>query len=134
MSTKIFVNLPVADLPDSRRFFSALGYSFNDTFSDDNAACLVISDDIFVMLLVRDFFTTFTTKQVADPATHTTAILCLSAESRAGVDELADKALAAGAAPSMPPMDQGPMYGRSFTDLDGHLWEVMWMDMTAATA
>lgn len=129
MSTLIFVNLPVTDLAASRSFYTALGYSINEQFSDDSAACVVVSDEIFVMLLTTKRFADFSPKQVADPTTHTSAILCLSAANRAGVDELADKALAAGGTASMPTMEEGPMYGRSFQDPDGHLWEVMWMDM-----
>lgn len=128
MSTKIFVNLPVKDLERSRAFFSALGYSFNEQFTDENATCLVISDDIFAMLLVEPFFKTFTTKEVADTSSSAEAIIALSADSRAAVDELADRALAAGGKPSMEPSDMGFMYGRSFQDPDGHLWEVIWMD------
>ena len=128
MSTKIFVNLPVKDLGKSVDFFTQLGFSFNPQLTDDKATGMIVSDDAFVMLLVEDFFTTFTTKDVCDAATHTEAILCLSAESRSGVDELVDKALHAGGQPSNFTMDEGPMYGRSFQDLDGHLWEIMYMD------
>jgi uncharacterized protein len=128
MSTKIFVNLPVKDLDRSKAFFAELGYTFNEQFTDENAACLVISDDIFAMLLVEPFFKTFTTKEVSDTSTTAEAIIALSADSRAAVDELADRALAAGGKPSMEPSDLGFMYGRSFQDLDGHLWEVVWMD------
>jgi predicted lactoylglutathione lyase len=128
MSTKIFVNLPVKDLDRSKAFFTELGYTFNDQFTDENAACLVISDDIFAMLLVEPFFKTFTTKEVSDTSTSAEAIIALSADSRAAVDELADRALAAGGKPSMEPSDMGFMYARSFQDPDGHLWEVIWMD------
>lgn len=131
MSTKIFVNLPVQDLEQSRAFFSSLGYSFDAQFSDENAACLVISDDIFAMLLVEPYFRTFTKKDVADSRTTTEAIIALSAESRAQVDDLADRALAAGGEAAGDPQDHGFMYGRGFYDLDGHHWEVMWMDPSA---
>ncbi|RAJ70126.1 hypothetical protein K378_01288 [Streptomyces sp. Amel2xB2] len=131
MSTKIFVNLPVQDLARSREFFTRLGYSFNPQFSDDNAVCLVISDDIFAMLLVEPFFKSFTKKDVADSRTSTEVMLALSAESRADVDDLADKALAAGGTPAGDPQDLGFMYGRSFYDLDDHHWEVVWMDPAA---
>jgi len=128
VSTQIFVNLPVRDLGASVDFFTELGYAFDPRMTDDKATCMIVADDIFVMLLVRDFFQTFTTKEVADAATHTEAILCLSAESRRGVDELVDKAMEAGARQAKEPMGQGPMYCRSFYDLDGHLWEILHMD------
>jgi predicted lactoylglutathione lyase len=131
MTTKIFVNLPVKDLGKSIDFFTKLGFSFNQQFSDESAACLVISDDIYAMLLVEPFFKTFTNKDIADATTSTEAILCLGVESRQRVDELADQALAAGGLPSNDTMDQGFMYGRSFQDVDGHLWEAMYMDPAA---
>lgn len=131
MATKIFVNLPVTDLQKTVEFFSQLGFLFDPQFTDDNATCMVISEDAYVMLLVKDFFKTFTEKDLCDSTTHTEAILAISADSRDGVDELVDKALAAGGQPSNEPMDQGAMYGRSFQDLDGHLWEVTWMDPAA---
>ncbi|WP_158888223.1 VOC family protein [Amycolatopsis anabasis] len=132
MSTKIFVNLPVADLAKSREFFTKLGYTFNEQFSDENAASLVISEHIHAMLLVQPFFQTFTKKEIVDADKATEAIVCLSAESREQVDELVDAALAAGARPANDPQDHGFMYGRSFYDLDGHHWEYMWMDPAAA--
>ncbi|HEV7825452.1 MAG TPA: VOC family protein [Mycobacteriales bacterium] len=131
MSTKIFVNLPVSDLAKSVDFFTRLGFEFNAQFTDEHATCMVISEDIFVMLLVEARFKDFTSKRICDTTTHTEAILALSAESRPGVDDLVDKALAAGAQPSNEPVDHGFMYGRSFQDLDGHLWEVVWMDPSA---
>ncbi|WP_216209873.1 VOC family protein [Amycolatopsis aidingensis] len=131
MSTKIFVNLPVRDLDKSKEFFTKLGYSINEQFTDENASCVVISEDIYVMLLVESFFAGFTSKEVADATKTTEVTLALSADSRQGVDELVDKALAAGGQVVREPMDQGPMYGRSFYDLDGHLWEVVYMDPTA---
>jgi predicted lactoylglutathione lyase len=132
MSTQIFVNLPVKDLQKSIHFFTELGYDFNAQFTDENATCMVISENIFVMLLVEARFKDFTTKQIADTSTHIEAILALSAESREQVDDLADKALAAGAQPANEPMDtDGFMYSRSFLDLDGHMWEVLWMDPSA---
>ncbi|WP_062214217.1 VOC family protein [Streptomyces sp. NBRC 109706] len=131
MSTMVFVNLPVADLERSKEFFTKLGYSFNPQFSDENAACLVISDTIYAMLLVKPFFKTFTKKEITDATTHTEVIVALSADSREAVDELADRALAAGGQQTMDPMSEGPMYGRSFQDLDGHQWEVIWMDPSA---
>ena len=124
----IFVNLPVRDLQASRTFFGALGYSFNPQFSDDNAACMVISDNIFVMLLVEPYFQTFTSKPLIDARKQTEVITCLSALSRPAVDELVDKALAAGGSEPMPARDYGFMYQRGFQDLDGHLWEIAHMD------
>lgn len=124
----IFVNLPVRDLEASKTFFAALGYSFNPQFSDDNAACMVISESIFVMLLVEPFFQTFTTKPLGDARKQTEVITCLSAQSRTAVDVLVDKALAAGASEPMPSRDYGFMYQRGFQDLDGHLWEIAYMD------
>lgn len=131
MSTKIFVNLPVKDLERSKHFFTALGYSFDPQFSDENAACLVISDDIYAMLLVEPFFKSFTKKEIGDATQSTEVILALSADSREAVDELVDKALASGGKPSNETQDQGFMYGRSFQDPDGHLWEIIYMDMSA---
>ncbi|MGP3980789.1 VOC family protein [Streptomyces sp. KR80] len=131
MSTKIFVNLPVKDLGTSIEFFTRLGFSVNPQFTDDKAACLVISDDIYAMLLSEPFFKNFTKKEIADARTSTEAIVCLGVESKQRVDELVDKALASGGQPSNEPMDEGFMYGRSFQDPDGHLWEVMWMDPAA---
>ncbi|CAN7515065.1 glyoxalase/bleomycin resistance/extradiol dioxygenase family protein [Pseudoxanthomonas sp. LjRoot143] len=128
MSTQIFVNLPVRDLEKSKAFFKALGYANNPQFTDENAACIVISDTIYVMLLVEPFFQGFTRKTICDARTHTEAIICLSAESRAGVDALADKALAAGGSETLEAKDYGFMYQRSFQDLDGHQWEVVHMD------
>ncbi len=128
MSTKIFVNLPVKDLERSVAFWTELGYTFNAQFTDEQATSMVISDDIYVMLLVEDRFRDFTTKQIANSSTHTEAIVALSAVSREAVDELVDKALRAGGKKSTDPMDEGFMYGRSFEDPDGHLWEVIWMD------
>ena len=128
MSTKIFVNLPVKDLRKSIAFFTALGYSFNQQFTDENAGCLVISDDIYAMLLVEPFFKTFTKKDIADATRSTEAIVALGVENRQRVDELVDKALAAGGSPANDTNDMGFMYTRSFQDPDGHLWEVFYMD------
>lgn len=124
----IFVNLPVKDLGASRAFFAALGYTFNPAFSNDDAACMVISDCIFVMLLVQPFFQQFTPLPIADAQAHTEVITCLSADSRAAVDALVDKALAAGGREPQPARDLGFMYQRGFQDLDGHLWEIAFMD------
>ncbi|MEG2803040.1 VOC family protein [Stenotrophomonas sp.] len=124
----IFVNLPVRDLAASKAFFAALGYTFNPTFTDENAACMIISDSIFVMLLVEPFFAGFTPRPISDARTATEVITCLSAASRAAVDTLVDKALGAGASEPMPARDYGFMYQRGFQDLDGHLWEIAHMD------
>lgn len=130
MSRMIFVNLPVQDLAKSVDFFTRLGFTFNRQFTDENATCMVVSEQACVMLVVRPFFATFTTKDLADSTTQTEAILAVSAESREEVDTLVDRALALGGSVVKEPMDQGVMYGRSFYDLDGHAWEVMWMDPT----
>lgn len=130
MARKIFVNLPVADLKKSVAFFTSLGFSFNAQFTDDNATMMVINEDAFVMLLARPFFQTFTKRAAWDNGP--TEVMCaLSCDSRAEVDELVKKALAAGGTAAMPAQDQGFMYGHSFYDLDGHHWEVVWMDMSA---
>lgn len=128
MTMKIFVNLPVRDLERSKAFFTALGYGFNPQFTDQNAACMVVSDTIYVMLLVESFFQTFTKKPVADARKGTEVLVCLSADSRAKVDETVAKALAAGGTAPNPKQDHGFMYGHGFEDLDGHVWEIVWMD------
>ncbi|HET9500676.1 MAG TPA: VOC family protein [Marmoricola sp.] len=127
----IFVNLPVKDLPSSVGFFTSLGFDFNPQFTDKNATCMVLSEQGFVMLLAEDFFKTFTSKGIADTGTHTETLIALSAESRDEVDDLVDKALAAGAKPGDESHDEDFMYGRSFEDLDGHTWSFMWMDPAA---
>lgn len=124
---KIFVNLPVADLERAVRFFSALGFDFNAEHTDDRAAAMVVNDDAFVMLLVEDFFTTFTGQPV--PSTRE-AVVALSADSPAEVDELVARALAAGGAGAMDKLVDGPMYGWSFLDPDGHQWELIHLDLT----
>ncbi|PSR53450.1 glyoxalase/bleomycin resistance/extradiol dioxygenase family protein [Adhaeribacter arboris] len=131
MATQIFVNLPVKDLNKSIEFFKNLGYSFNPQFTDENATCLIISDTIYVMLLVEPFFKSFTKKAIPDTTQNAQVILALSAESREGVDDLVNKAIAAGATTPNDKQDQGFMYGWGFQDLDGHLWEVMYMDPSA---
>lgn len=128
MARKIFVNLAVKDLKRSMAFFEKLGFSFNKQFTDETAACLVISEEIYVMLLTEAKFQGFTNKTLADAAKVTEVLTCLSADSRAEVDRLCDAALAAGGSRHMPPMEYGFMYGRSFNDPDGHVWEVVWMD------
>ncbi|MFG2297007.1 VOC family protein [Streptomyces sp. NPDC048603] len=128
----IFVNLPVKDLDAAKAFWEKLGYSFNPQFTDDTAACLVFSDTIFAMLLTEAKFREFTTKEIADTARTAQGIFALSADSRERVDELVDGALAGGATEPRPAMEYGFMYGRTFEDLDHHLWEVVWMDAAAA--
>jgi uncharacterized protein len=132
MSRMTFVNLPVQDLDKTVAFFTELGFEFNSQFTDENATCMVVSEQSFVMLLVEPYFSTFTSKDLAGPRV-TEAIIGLSAESREEVDALVDKALALGATPAREPQDEGFMYGRSFHDLDGHLWEFIWMDASAVT-
>ncbi|MEV0320577.1 VOC family protein [Streptomyces sp. NPDC050658] len=126
----IFVNLAVADVDSTKKFFTELGYTINPQFTTDDCACVVISDTIVAMMLGKQRYAEFTEKQIADSTTTSEALLCLSAESREKVDELVDKALAAGATAGRT-QDYGMMYGRSFDDLDGHTWEIMWMDPTA---
>ncbi|CAL8980168.1 hypothetical protein RHODGE_RHODGE_02070 [Rhodoplanes serenus] len=128
MATKIFVNLPVADLPRSMRFFESLGYTFNTQFSDDTAACLVIADDIHAMLLTHEKYRQFTDKAIADTRTTSAVLIALSSDSRDAVDRLVDTAVKAGASEPRKPHDYGFMYHRAFDDLDGHTWEVFWMD------
>ncbi|UNS97515.1 VOC family protein [Streptomyces tubbatahanensis] len=131
MSRKIFVNLPVKDLNRSVDFFTKCGFSFNPQFTDENATCMVVSDDIFVMLLVEPFFQSFSKREIPDPARTSEVLVCLSADTREEVDALVDSAVAAGGSAHGEPQAEGPMYGRSFTDPDGHIWEVMWMDPAA---
>lgn len=132
MNQKIFVNLPVKNIEKTRAFFTSLGYSFNPQFSNDSALCMVISEHIFAMLLAEPFFQTFTRKPVADATKGTEVLVCLSCDSRAEVDALVAKAVAAGGKTPNAPVDHGFMYGHGFEDLDGHLWELMYMDMAAA--
>ena len=131
MSTKIFVNLAVKDLERSKRFFTELGYDFNPQFTDANAACLVISEDIYAMLLVEPFFKTFTSKELVDARTSTEVLIALSVDSREEVDLMATRALAAGGTEPRAAQDLGFMYSRAFDDLDGHTWEPVWMDPAA---
>jgi predicted lactoylglutathione lyase len=131
MTRMLFVNLPVQDLTKSVDFFTGLGFEFNQQFSDDKATCMVVNEQACVMLLVRSFFASFTNKDVPDPYVATGAVMAVSAQSREEVDALVDQALALGGSPSKEPSDEGYMYGRSFFDLDGHAWEVIWMDPAA---
>ncbi|WP_038364603.1 VOC family protein [Bosea sp. UNC402CLCol] len=131
MAQMIFVNLPVKDLPRSIAFFEALGFSFNPQFTDDTAACMVISDTIFAMLLTHAKFESFSPKPIADTNESIEVLTCLSRESRTDVDAIVKAAVAAGGSTYNAPQDHGFMYGHGFRDLDGHVWEVMWMDPAA---
>ena len=128
MSKQIFVNLPVQDLKRSMAFFSALGYEFNPQFTDQNAACMVISGDIYVMLLVESFFKTFTTKPIVDAKSSTEVLVALSHGSREDVDRVVNAAVAAGGRKYSEPKDHGFMYQWGFEDPDGHIWEHFWMN------
>ena len=128
MATNIFVNLPVRDLKQSMEFFGKLGYKFNPQFTDENAACMIIADNIYAMLLVGKFFETFTPKKVVDAKTSTEVLVALSTESREDVDRIVNAALAAGGRRYADPKDHGFMYQWGFEDLDGHIWEYLWMD------
>lgn len=128
MPRNLYVNLPVKDLERSVDFFAALGFSFNPKFTDENATCMIINDSTSVMLLVEAFFATFTNKPVADAHATTETLLALSVDSRADVDDFVTKALAKGAAEYAEPRDLGFMYQRGIADLDGHQWEVFFMD------
>jgi predicted lactoylglutathione lyase len=133
MSKLIFINLPVSDLPRSIAFYEALGARKNEQFTDHTAACMVFSETIHVMLLTHEKFSQFTPKTIADAKNTTEVLICMSADSRDAVDDMASRADAAGGTVDIgPKQDYGFMYGRSFEDLDGHIWEVMWMDMDAA--
>ncbi|RYF72437.1 MAG: glyoxalase/bleomycin resistance/extradiol dioxygenase family protein [Cytophagaceae bacterium] len=128
MATKIFVNLPIKELKRSVEFFTKLGYQFNAQFTNETTTSMIISDDIYVMLLEEAVFRSFTKKAIADASQTTEMIIALSADSREAVDELVRKAVDAGATTPTPPQDHGYMYGHGFQDLDGHLWEVFYME------
>jgi hypothetical protein len=133
MATKVFINLPVKDLERSKEFFTKIGFTINPQFSSEKAACVVISEEIYAMILTEEFFKTFIPdKQISDASKTTEVLVALSADSKDAVNELADKALAAGGKVARDPEDHGFMFGRSFEDPDGHIWEVFWMDMSAA--
>ena len=131
MAKQIFVNLAVKDLERSVSFFSKLGFAFDPKFTDKNATCMIVGDDIFVMLLVERFFKTFTTKELCDATKSTEVLVCLSCDSRSQVDELVATALSAGATAPRKPQDHGFMYGHGFDDLDGHIWELIYMEAGA---
>lgn len=126
-SNNIFINLPVKDLDRSMQFFGDIGFEFNEQMTDKNAACMIIGPNMYVMLLLEEFFKSFTGKALCDSTASTEVIVSITADSRAGVDEIVDNALAAGGSASNDKMDNEFMYGWSFEDIDGHLWEVMYM-------
>ena len=128
MASQIFVNLPVKDLNRSSEFFTKLGYTFNAQFTDENATCMIIGENIFAMLLVEDYFRTFTDREVIDAHRQVEALIALSLDSREAVDEQVAKARAAGGTTPREPQDLGFMYQHAYQDLDGHLWEVFYMD------
>lgn len=128
INRKLFVNLPVKDLKRTTEFFSRLGFEFDPRFTDDKAACMIVSSEAYVMLLVEPFFKTFTDNELCDTARHTEGVFALSCESRAEVDGLVKKALSSGGSKAREPVDHGFMYSSSFYDPDGHHWEVLWMD------
>ena len=134
MPKLIFVNLPVTDLPRARAFYEAIGATNDARFTDETAACMVLSETIHVMLLTHDKFRQFTPKPIADAHESSEVLICISADSRQAVDEMAERALAAGGREPREKQDYGFMYGRSFEDPDGHIWEPMWMDVEAAMA
>jgi hypothetical protein len=131
MARKIFVNLPVKDLRQSMAFFTNLDFTFNPQFTDETAACMVVSDDIYVMLLTQDKFKTFTPKAICDATKSTEVLVCLSCESRAHVNDMVRKAVSTGGTTYNEPQDHGFMYGHGFQDLDGHIWEVIYMEPSA---
>ena len=131
MPKQIFVNLPVADLPKAKSFYEAIGAVNNPQFSDDNGACMVVSDTIYVMLLTHQKWASFTSKPIADTRAFSEVMLCLSADDRGAVDIMVKAAAANGGKADVNPVqDHGFMYGRSFEDPEGHIWEIMFMDMS----
>lgn len=133
MARMLFVNLPVADVAATRTFFGGLGFEFNDAFSDDDTASMLLSKLATVMFLKESKFRTFIADDIADASVAREVLLCISADSRDEVDRLVDSAVAAGGSAWMEPQDHGFMYGRAFRDPDNHVWEVMWMDPSAMT-
>jgi len=131
VTTKIFVNLPAKVLNKTIEFFTKLGFKFNPQFTDENATCMIVGEDIFVMLLVEKFFKTFTKKEICDTSKNTEVIVALSVEGREKVDQMINKAIEAGGTESREPQDHGWMYGRSFEDINGHIWEIIYMDESA---
>jgi predicted lactoylglutathione lyase len=131
MATKIFVNLPVKNLQQSIEFFTQLGFTFNPQFTDETATCMIVGENIFVMLLIESRFKDFTKKEISDARKTTEVLLAIDAESREAVDDMIQKAIAAGGTVYADPMDHGWMYIHSFADLDGHQWEIAYMDESA---
>lgn len=131
MATKIFVNLPVKNLDRSVEFFTKLGFSFNAQFTDETATCMVVSEDIFVMLLTEAKFKEFTPNPICDATKSTEVLVCLSSESREEVDKMISNAVAGGGTTYNEPQDYGFMYSHGFQDLDGHIWETMFMEPSA---
>ncbi|HSF31433.1 MAG TPA: VOC family protein [Candidatus Tectomicrobia bacterium] len=131
MATKIFVNLPVKNLQKSIEFFTKLNFKFNPQFTDETATCMIVAEDIFVMLLTEAKFKTFTPKEICDAMKSTEVLVCLSFESREKVDDMVRKAVAAGGTIYSEPQDHGFMYGHGFQDLDGHIWELIYMEPSA---
>lgn len=131
MVTQIFVNLPVADLNKSMEFFKKLGFTFNPQFTDETAACMVMGENIFAMLLTKQKFKDFTNKEIADATKTTEVLLAFDCPSREKVDEMVKKAVGAGGSIYKDPMDYGWMYQHSFADLDGHQWELVYMNKSA---
>ena len=134
MGRQLYVNLPVSNIPKTKAFFSALGFTFEPKFSNDDAICMIIADDIYVMLLVEPFFKSFIKKDISNAKHSTEVLLCLSCNSRQEVDALTDKALSAGGKLAREAQDLGFMYSQAFEDLDGHIWELMHMDPNAMPA
>lgn len=132
MKSQIFVNLPVRDLKKTKEFFTALGFTYNPKFTDDNAACMIVDEGIYVMLLVEEFFKTFTPKEIVDARKSTEVLTAISVDKREKVDEFFKRALSAGGKYVREPENYEWMYSQSFQDLDGHIWEFVWMDESAA--
>lgn len=132
MSRKIFVNLPVTDLKRSMAFFAALGFRHEPQFTNEQGACIVVSEHIYTMLLTKEFFAGFTAKPIADATRSTEVLMCLSCDSQEELDTLVKKAVAAGGSAPRPPQDHGFMYGHGFEDPDGHIWELVYMRPTPA--
>lgn len=132
MPTMLFVNVPVADLAASMAYYKALGFDHNPQFTDDTAACIVISDTIYVMVLTHEKFRQFTPLAISDAKKETQALYALSRDSREAVDQIAEAGLRAGGSEHRPAQDMGFMYSRAIADIDGHVWEYVWMDMSQA--
>lgn len=130
MATKTFINLAVKDLPETRNFFHALGFNFNEQFSNENGACMIISEESYVMLLQEVFFKEFTKNELADARKVTEVLIALSFDSKEEVNSILEKAIGLGAKEARDPQDHGFMFARSFHDLDGHIWEIFWMNMS----